>query len=122
LGEVRRAKIGYTLSGMTGLDGGGIRVRGGGWWGVTAPPGEARHGGLLLEEYAAAVAARELILDDAGIRVHGGVITGDVERAWARLGDHALRHNVPVAPGDLERTNRIAAWDRLIVDDPETQE
>ena len=102
---------------MTGLDGGGIRKAGGGWWGAGPAPEP-----MPLDEYAAAIAARELIFDETGIRALGGAITGDVERAWSLLAEHATRFGLTVVAGDLERTNRIFAWDDLIVGDVKTQE
>jgi hypothetical protein len=61
-------------------------------------------------------------LDETGIRVIGQTITGDVARAWLLLAEHATRFGVELVEGNLERTNRIFAWDELIVGDPHTQE
>ncbi len=103
---------------MTGLDEGGIRAVGGERWGG----GSVRGDRVPFEEYAAALAARELILDETGIRAAGGSVTGDVERAWAMLAEHAARFGVVMTPGDFQRTNRVLEWDDLIMSDARVQE
>jgi hypothetical protein len=103
----------------TGLDQGGIRRADGAWWGVLSPP---RMGTTTLEDYAEAMALRESILDAAGVRRRVDVVTGDLGTAWSRLREHALRFGTPFREGDIERTNRIEDWDRLILSDAATQD
>jgi hypothetical protein len=103
----------------TGLELGGIRGANGAWWGVLSPP---RIGGLTVEGYAEAIALRERILDEAGIKRRVDVVEGDLPSAWKQLREHAARFGTPFHEGDLERTNRFADWDRLILSDATIQD
>src|SRR4051794_16776355 len=75
-----------------------------------APPQQV--GGLTLCDYADATAARERIFDEARILKSGNQVGGDIHRALAILAEQARVHGVPFHAGDLEKTNRIADWDR----------
>ena len=120
LGEMRGGADGRTFLRMsTGLEQGGIRAANGGWWGVLSPP---RIGTMTLEAYAEAVAVRERIFDEAGIRRRVDVVVGDLGEAWKKLREHAARFGTPVREGDIERTNRISDWDQLILNDAATQD
>jgi hypothetical protein len=120
LGEVRGTPRGRTLLDMsTGLEQGGIRGANGAWWGVLSPP---RMGTTTLEAYAEAVACRERILDEAGIRRRVDVVVGDVDGAWQKLREHAVRFGTPLLEGDFEKSNRITDWDQRILNDAAIQD
>jgi hypothetical protein len=81
-----------------------------------------RCGGLSLEEYAVVLASRERTLDDARIELVKTEIRGDRAGAMAALEAQAKKFGVPFLAWDFERTNRIEAWDRLIVSEPRVQD
>ena len=104
---------------MTGLEQGGIRGGDGAWWGSYGSVPAAQ---LSLDAYAAAVASRELILDETGVRVVAGEMVGDLARTWTLLAEHATRFGLELMPDDLEHTNRVAALDEQILGDATLQE
>jgi hypothetical protein len=117
---MRRDANSHTFLRMSkGLDMGGIRGARGAWWGALSPP---RFGGMSVEAYADAMALREAILDEAGVRRRVDVVVGDLPTAWQRLRDHAGRFGMPFLDGDVERSNRVFDWDRMILSDATTQD
>ncbi len=84
-------------------------------------PTRQQVGGVSLVHYATATAAREALIDDARIAKVSSRVTGDLDAVWAGLTEHARIYALPFRPGDLEKTNRIADWDRLILLDRDVQ-
>jgi hypothetical protein len=116
---MRKRAGGSTMAAMTGLEQGGIRGGDGAWWGSFGSLPAAQ---MSLDAYAAAVASRELILDETGVKVVAGKMVGDLARAWVLLAEHATRYGVELMPDDLEHTNRVATLDEQILGDAALQE
>lgn len=83
--------------------------------------GQQRIGGLTLSDYADATAVRERLADQARLGKTKDGLDGDLANLWAGLAEHARLFSVPYQADDLEKTNRISDWDRLILLDRDVQ-